>query len=480
MSTRIPLHDLPEALEPLLPWIGSWLDGSESQAPESPVEILKHSALRLVLRVPDPGQGSHILKLYRRKGGLEALRSLWLRSRALRERRILEEAAQRQIPCPGVIDAGHSAGRMPELGWLLLEDLGGGESLDAIHRGRGLTVEELTACAELLKTCLDEGLHHRDLHLGNLYRKDTGELFLLDLHSADFRERTSRRHPRDFRPLYLSFPWPWQRSARRALLNPLGLPADPPELPSWRQHWLRRRLRRCLRDSGAFYWRDGVGQTRSTSFSRDELLQALDSSQERKTGRRGQVRRSPLGIHKTRKAARTRQLWLAAEALALREIPHPAAIAIWPLPDGKACILAQELEGAREIDSVDASDMPALAADLGRSFGRLHGTGWRFRDARGDNFLVLHGRVHFVDLDGCSPLPVLRSESACAADLGRLLAWLRHQAPPQLQSRAGELGRLFLRQYVRERRALDGEPRALHSLCTKIALRSQAWRASHK
>ncbi len=481
MATRFSIPVGSQVLDPLLPWIADWLEGRESTAPACEVEILKHSALRLVLRLPHPDRGRIILKLYRRKGMLEALRSLWLRSRSLVEQRVLDLAKARAIPCPTALDAGHSGGLLPRLGWLILEDLGEGQDLDRIHRTQGLSDADLEACAALLSQALQKGLRHRDLHLGNFFRKPDGRLFLLDLHSASFTNHPTSRaqSTSSFRPLYLSFVWPEQRYQRRILFPLLGLPADPPQLPSWRIQWLTRRLARCLRDSGSFYWRDSIGQGRATSFTPTEILEATESARVIKEGRRGSVRQSPLGIHKVRRSGHSLQLWLASEALSLRGIPHPRALAWMPLSSGRGVILCQDLGTSRHLDAASDEETAALALDLGRSFGRMHGTGWRFRDARGDNFLLSDGRVHFVDLDGCSPLPGLRGPGACAADLGRLLAWLQHQSPERLRGQALGLGRIFLRSYLRERRALDGEPGSLHSFCRQIALRSQAWRKSH-
>ena len=473
------------ALEPLLPWLELWLEGRESAPPDCGVEILKLSALRLVLRLPDPERGRVVLKLYRRKGVVEAIRSLWLRSRSARERRILEEARRRRIPCPEVLGAGHDAGAMPRLGWLLLQDLGEGESLDRIHEDRGLTPPELESCADLLRQAWAMGLRHRDLHLGNFYRRAHGEPCLLDLHSARFVAPAGSGpfvppRPSALRPLYLSFPWPEQDTQRRALFARLELPSDPPRLPAWRVGWLRRRLQRCLRDSGSFYWRDSLGQGRDTGYTTHDLIQAIDSAEILKQGRRGAVLRSGLGIHKIRRSGRSLQLWLAAEALALRDIPHPKALAWIPLDGGRGSVLSQDLGEARSLEGPTAQQAPRLARDLGRSFGRLHGSGWRFRDARGDNFLITGDRVHFVDLDGCSPLPALRPRAAATADLGRLLAWLHHQAPTHLRADADRLGRIFLQNYLRQRRRLDGEPRSLRSFCRRIALRSETWRRSHQ
>ena len=474
-----------EALRPLRDWIDLWVEGSESAPPDSDVEILKHSALRLVLRLPADEERGRILKLYRRKGLGEAVRSLWLRSRSRREGRILEQARRRGVPCPAVLEAGHGPGLMPRLGWLLLEDLGEGADLDQIHRTRGLAPDELAACADLLSEAWACGLRHPDLHLGNFYRREDGSLYVLDLHSAHLTRARSAAGanppaPAALRALYLSCAWPEQRAERQRLFGRLGLPTDPRRLPPWRKTWLQRRLQRCLRDSGSFYWRDSVGQTRHTDFTTTELIQAIDQARVLKEGRRGAVLRSPLGIHKIRDAGHSLQLWLASEALALRGIPHPEAIAWLPLEGGRGSILCEDLGSAPDLDGLDADEALLSARDLGRSFGRMHGSGWRFRDARGDNFLVRDQRVHFVDLDGCAPLPGLRPQAATCADLGRLLAWLRYQAPASLARQAEGLGRAFLREYVRQRRSLDGEPRSLRSFCRRIALRSESWRKTHE
>ncbi|MEZ5988300.1 MAG: hypothetical protein R3F30_04110 [Planctomycetota bacterium] len=470
-----------EPLDDILPddlraFVAAWLEGREGPAVPG---VLDLSPTRMVLRVEGEG-GTEVLKLDRRRGLRERLKRLVRGSPLAAEGRRLAEARARGLPCAAPL--GHA--RRPGLEVLRLADLGPGRDLGSWlrdpSRDRGAAREALGAAGALLARAFAGGLVHGDLHLGNLHRAEDGGLALLDLHAARFARGPHRPGPRELRPLYLSLPWPEDEALRRALFAPIGLDPSPRALERWRRTWLSRRLVRCLRDSGSFRRRGRLIQRRELALERADLEDLAATGEPLKAGRRGAVLRTADGILKLRRTDRALAHWLAAEGLALRRVPSPRALAFLGGRRGTALVLSQELRGARPLDALAPGEALAAAADLGRSLGRLHGTGWRFRDARGDNFLVARGRVHLVDLEGVRALRPWARGRAEAADLGRLHAWLTAQAPPALAAAAPVLGRGFLRAYLRERRALGRPERALRSFVRRIGLRSARWKRAHQ
>ena len=120
----------------------------------------------------------------------------------------------------------------------------------------------------------------------------------------------------------------------------------------------------------------------------------------------------------------------------------------------------------------------ALAAASGHTFGRLHATGWRFRDPRGDNLRARGENVLLVDLDGLAPTTAGRHRASHVADLGRLLAWARFQTPA-LELSLGRLIRCFLRAYLRERRQLGRPVTKLRRFAQAITRRAERWHRRH-
>jgi hypothetical protein len=187
------------------------------------------------------------------------------------------------------------------------------------------------------------------------------------------------------------------------------------------------------------------------------------------------------GIGKLRDEAAAMRLWVAAEGLTLRGIPHATALAFFPGENRRWWVLSREERGRplADLAEVPAAEQRRVVADLARSLGRLHATGWRCRDSRGDNLFFAAGRASILDLDGVRPFALLRAGAVRAADLGRLLAWARFQAPRSLRDVLPSLLRSFLVSYLQTLRALGSQPSA-GSLARAAWLRSERWRQRHQ
>ncbi len=456
---------------------------------EDSLPCLKDSPLRKIFRWVGADGESVVLKTYERKGWFEALRSGWIRSRSLLERERLREAAARGLPVPRVLGAAIEGGAFPRRGLLLLEDLGEGEDLLALLRAGEATPALFAEAGQLLRQAFEAGLRPRDLHLGNLFRTRSGALHLLDLHAERLGPAPWRPRARALTALYLSLPWPEQEPLRAALFAPLGLPATPAFLLFARRRWVQKRALRALRSSGS-YRRTAFGirrhplPTLESPLSRPlpDPLPTLDELQRTgtpiKRGRRGQVLRTPHGILKTRTPPKARRLWLAQETLALLDLPHPQGLLLYDRPP-TAALLSRPLPAMGDTHASPGS-LP-LARDLGRSYARLHACGFRFRDGKGDNFLLDGERLAFVDLDGFGPLPRFSPFAAIASDLARLLAWLLHQGGTPFLRGAdpGAAARAFYRAYLRARRDLGLPVRDPRSLAKAISLGCASWRRRH-
>ena len=284
---------------------------------------------------------------------------------------------------------------------------------------------------------------------------------------------------RELLPLFLSLPWPEQRELRAALFAPIGAEPTPKELTAWLDAHLARRLVRCRRSSGPFVVDGELRYRRGTlpAGGAAEWRERFADAEFHKSGRRGAVLRSASGPWaKERDARHARELWEAAFSLELRGVLAPRALALVPTAPGRALVISEGLPDPRSLDeacSDPSFDAVAAAESLAWSYARLHATGWRFRDGRGDNFAVLaDGAVAFVDLDGAVP------GYRAAEDLGRLLAWLRYQAPQREDGT--RCVQRFFRAYLAARQAHGRGVPELRSFVRRIRKRCRRWRRRHQ
>ncbi|MCA8969973.1 MAG: hypothetical protein KDC95_09330 [Planctomycetes bacterium] len=482
-------------------------------------ELIKDSALRRVVRGTLDGR-SVILKEYRVRGAIERTRALWLRSRAVVEARNLRQARSRGIRSPEPLFTWVERALSPSVAWLVLEDLGSGQSAD--ERLRGTTCEHervrfAERCGSFLAECAARGLRHRDLHLGNVFVKgDTGasgELFVLDLHAAAVRPHPVQLRPRDFERLWLSLPWPEHAPEREALSRALGITVESALAHRWLRRHLRKRIDRALRPSGAFRRVGGVEFTmlrrslarRLEEPTAESLRADIRDGRMLKQGRRGVVVQVTLttrggtteAIAKSRKEARSIESWIHAEELALRDLPHARSLATLRASGCSvlgACasdrfILSERVDPALAITEWqdDACFVDRLARQFGRIVGRLHATGLRCRDPRFDNFVVREtnagAELTLVDLDGITRLPRIAAWRAMAADLGRALAWLECESPEPIRRRSRSIAARAFEAWQRELVALGGRHHTSKRERTRIVraarYRQQRWRTKH-
>jgi len=199
-----------------------------------------------------------------------------------------------------------------------------------------------------------------------------------------------------------------------------------------------------------------------------------------------------LGFAKLRGKRQARAIWKAAHALELRGLPAPLGLALLPEHEGEDLgawwLLSSTLWGeskgtpAPSLDGLASGSPrpPGLETELGRYLARLHLSGLRHRDLKGDNLRLAGDRLHLVDLDGLRRIPPGRTEAAAIGDLGRLLAWWRFQALPRSAGQEASTILRFWRAYLRERRNLSGSLPDMHRLAEGIELGCLAWRQRHQ
>jgi tRNA A-37 threonylcarbamoyl transferase component Bud32 len=494
---------------PELPAASTWIAGF-SMAP------LDVGPLRGTYRI-ERSDPPTVLKVFRPRGKLERLRALLRPNRAAQEWRMLRRAEQAGLPVPHAHGHAWIRGGDRRAAALLMSDLGPGTTLSELaapreQQARALDPALCRRAGQLIARSRAAGLRHDDLHLGNLLLGTDGQLWLIDLHRARFVAASSpgqaaeRSQPRGFSPselapLYLSLPWPQDQARRQALFGELGVAATPLGFAQQLERHLHKRLARCHRSSGVFVVDAKLRRRRGPLAERsaEDWWRIFAEATELKSGRRGRVLESVEHFAKERDLRHARALWEAAFALELREIPAPRAIALVPAPlpapvaapvaADRALVISERLSGMQPLDRCWANadfDHHAAARSLAASYARLHATGWRFRDGRGDNFVASpDGAVALVDLDGARPIRSrLRHsrEQAAAKDLGRLLAWLLHQASPE-HIRPAEHVRYtlrFARAYLRERRAHGRPVRNARKLLSEIVEHAIRWHNGHE
>ncbi len=471
------------------------------------LQRLDAGPLRAVVRLVSASD-SIVVKLFRPKGLTEALRASWLRSRALKEAALLTVAHKRGLPVPLPAGTLIEKAAFPSKAALFLQDLGDGQTLDALVAGDQSSEahELLRRASEIVILAAKAGLEHKDLHLGNFFLTQSGSLYLLDLHKARIRAAAVTLSTKALQPLYLSLPWPNQHDLRRTLFRPLQLPSSPSFLPKLLRRHLRSRLARCWRSSGVFRSQEHGFLRRGFEDLCKTAAAALEAGQgaELKTGRRGRILRITVGqrsgeqrsggqrsgeqrsvVAKSRRLKRAKELWEAAFALELRKIPVAQSLAFHDFgSELGSWVFSKDLSELPDLPQIKAPSLAKLlriARSLGSSMGTLHATGWRCRDARGDNFKIAEDdTVVFVDLDGVRPTILVRGGHEMPSDLGRLLAWLLHQAPEPFQEHRAVLVRCFLRSYLTEKKRFGKPERSARSLTKAALLRSKRWEADHR
>lgn len=444
-------------------------------------EVVKQNRVRTVVRVPGP-HGVLYVKRYRTKGLGDRLLSLVRASPAAREWRALLHLSSRGVPCPAPVLVGEErAGGLLRGSLLATRALEGTDELtrrlDALRAAADPAPRErlVGAVAALAKKLFDAGADHPDLHLANFLVREDHDLFVLDLHSARLRGGPLGAAARRGRlgklahSLGLFDPataaWAgeelrWFAKAYAALEPTLGPPdalardlrARAAQVEAVR---VRSRDRRCLVDSTTFAVEKRLGRRvyrrrEATPAVVDGLVEAapLALVHAHPRGRsRIEVVAAPAELGLGERLVRKRYLfptlasrlggvreplplraWKAARACEVRGVPAPRHVALvleGAVLPRRGTVLMELLSGVSMVHRLLEAPTPpapaarrALARELGRVIGRLHGSGLKHRDLAVQNLLVRPRSgdgaggwdVWVIDLDEVRAAPMSREE----------------------------------------------------------------------
>lgn len=346
--------------------------------------LLKSSPSRSVLREP----GGVLLKRFHSPSLLGRIRD---RQRAERESQALERLRQAGLPAPRPLGVSRAQGAWE----LRMQEVPGARTLEQL-----LTADELAPAAmarlgsdlgELLAQLERSGLHHPDLHAGNLLVDDTQQLWLVD------PARLSRRLPKSssrtslvrlaagvreisrsrFRRHFLEA---WWASTHKHPAGEIETFAERVEIlaRAYRLKHVERRLQRWLRRSGA------------------SML--LDDGQRR--GVRALAEFEPGGSERLLEfptADQARAAWLQLAKLREHNLPAwpPAELELAPRPGVRVCLPA----GAQSLNGLPDPRR------LGELLGALHDRGLSLAKlstqdlVRAPDGQLMLGPVHSQPLD---------------------------------------------------------------------------------
>jgi tRNA A-37 threonylcarbamoyl transferase component Bud32 len=251
--------------------------------------VIKTSRLRWAAIFNLSEKGRVFVKRDRTKGWAEALKYVFLPSKARMEWFIAYQLRKRNLPVPRPLGWVERVRR----GWVkesyyLSEAIGTGISLiDLLDSRRRATTEPL---AKTIKVFHDAGLFHRDLHAGNLVWN--GETFFLtDLHRAKLLKSLSlEQRLQNLSHLFHSLRSHWKEDDfLRCMANYFGEESlDPREIgnrfqkvlssmENLQRRWRKSRTRRCLKESTDFSRVSGKGMAvyRRRDFPMDRIEEAL-------------------------------------------------------------------------------------------------------------------------------------------------------------------------------------------------------------
>jgi tRNA A-37 threonylcarbamoyl transferase component Bud32 len=251
--------------------------------------VIKTSRLRWAAIFNPSEKGKVFVKRDRTKGWAEALKYVFLPSKARMEWFIAYQLRKRNLPVPRPLGWVERVRR----GWVkesyyLSEAIGSGTSLiDLLDSRREATTEPL---AKTIKAFHDAGLFHKDLHAGNLLWN--GETFFLtDLHRAKLLKSLSLEQKlQNLSHLFHSLRSHWKEDDFfRCMTNYFGEESlDPREIENrfqkvlssmehLQRRWRMSRTRRCLKESTDFSRVSGKGMTvyRRRDFPMDRVEEAL-------------------------------------------------------------------------------------------------------------------------------------------------------------------------------------------------------------
>ena len=481
-----------DSLQPLLnladprEWTEDWVE-------------VKKSTVRTILRgtIPSPethGPEAHPvevhLKLFRAVRLADRARDALTGSRSARELRNLDTARSLGLPCIRPLAAGTYSGSFGSRSILLTLT----EPGEPLPRGP-LTAADAAAAGALLRRAHDAGLHARDLHPGNLLRREDGTIVLLDLTSAAFADplepheraralaffcldldgnvRDPAARPLvaayDATPDILTAAVTTARRLRNRAVSAFGRRAFRPCRTTVVEH-APRKARDFLHVPAEDLWPQGR-----------HVLDKLDTLTPIKSGRRGAVYLTDDLAIKKRSAAAACRLFESAYWLAFAGVPTPTPVALRTFKK-VGVVATRRLHRVSLLEDLQnrlADDDAALldcAAEFGASVGRLHSFGLRNRDMKFENLIrdPDANRIVMVDLDGVRRR-VPGDNRGRASDLGRLLAAFNHADRPGGQPVVDA----FLRAYVRTCRRLLRPVRHRRHVLEQADVGAREWAAAH-
>lgn len=450
--------------------LASLLEFDVSDWADHGLQRIKERTVRSVFRGRLGAAAVHV-KVFRADKLSDRARDALRGERGAREAAHLLRARELELPAVEPLAFGMARDRGSERSFVVTRSLADARTFDF-----GLPAETRARAGALLRRMHDIGALASDLHPGNLLVGGDGEPWLIDL--------TSFRHGGE--------PSSKQRAAALALFCQQldGGPLDPaarPLLASYRdrgrlppdfddllvaatRRWRaaalpafgRRSERACRhtaveprrRGRAQWFWFLG-GEDGDAEAERASARALADAPPEpAKSGRRGAVWLADGLVMKQRAQSLARKLWRASYWLLFARVPTPQPVAL-RLFRGVGHVVTARVDGpplGEELErGVDAATVTALAADLGRSVGRLHAHGLRNRDLKLDNLVRVPGttRVLMTDLDGVRRKAPSDTRGR-GADLGRLLAAFRAAGEPG----GARAVAAFVRGYLRAQRGL--------------------------
>lgn len=344
-------------------------------------ELVKDNRSRSVHR----WEGLYV-KRFKHPGLVQGIRG-FLDDRAAREFRVLGELRRRGIPAPEPV-AWAREGRST---FLFTREIPGGTDLRQEPLGRAAVLE----LARFARRLHDAGVHHEDLHVGNILRAG-GQLYLLDVHRArlvDELTRAERAEGLGF--LLLSFYAGVSQTDVLRFLREYG--ADPREVlaafRAARERYYRDRQSRVRRSGSDFEIVDGLALRRP--YTAEEARRALSAAPLRVV-KETPRRRLWLADERTFVKEGPRALWRNGFGLEVRGIPTPRLLAA----SGNR-VVGEWLEGARPLG--EHLRLHGLSRDflgkLARLVRRLHERGVFHRDLKANNLLVRGEEIYVADVD---------------------------------------------------------------------------------
>lgn len=365
-------------------------------------EVVKDNSGRTVWRVRTSNRRGLYVKRFKYPGLVQKVR-MRISDKARQEFGNLRRLHDRRIACPMPV----AYARDPESSWLITEELAEAEVIQGILASRSMTPSELRpmlfGLGAYVRGLHDAGLHHQDLHVGNLLIRKPADFYVLDVHRASVRAPLSGEERLDSVAFVLLSLLPYvSLSSCARFLKGYGADARKvwPRLREIRHRYYAGRLGRCLED-GSEYVRETKGKW--TVYRRrawdpgdlpfDESKRTLVKELPNRTLYR--VGDRFLKIQSRAAALRT---WKNAHGLYIREIPVARHDACGIDSDG--WVLGEWLEALPLKEALEkTAQRQELLHQVARLVRRMHGRGVFHKDLKANNILIRGLDPFVIDLD---------------------------------------------------------------------------------